>query len=485
MSMQPRSLLLLITVLVLAASLSPAAAAQADVVHAAEAHPAASPISFSGQTPSPGGLTNSETPTISVSFSSSAAAIPPSNVLIFVDGANVTSFDSTKITPTSVSYVPPAILLLKNGLHNVTVNVTDADGNFAQDKWNFTVNTNAVLPINPIAGLKPLTILLYVGVAAAICGGALGGYILYLKQTTRFTFRRYFATHHVERSVYIIYIPAALAFFVLLFGLAVVYSNPSWPSNSPDYVFVVAIFVGLTAFGIDARREMLRIRAFERAFAQFLFELADAMRGGLDPAKSIVELAKTHTNILAKPLRIAADGIRLGRPLDKVLMDLAEPMQSSLIRRYSGLIAEATSAGGETALVVYRAAKDMDDFVKIEEEREKQLMLPVAVIYIAFGVLMAVLFALLWIAPSLGTLNISFIGLGKLPTSGATTTAAAVPQLSYGTLKERFFELMLINALGTGAIIGAFTEGRARYGILHSLALVAATAIAFAIMFGL
>ena len=132
--------------------------------------------------------------------------------------------------------------------------------------------------------------------------------------------------------------------------------------------------------------------------------------------------------------------------------------------------------------MVYRAAKDMDDFVKIEEEREKQLMLPVAVIYIAFSVLMAVLFALLFIAPELGTLNISFIGLGQLPSSASTATTA-VPHLAFSTLKERFFELMTINALGTGAIIGAFTEGRARYGILHSLALVAATAIAFALVF--
>ncbi|MCI4373390.1 MAG: type II secretion system F family protein, partial [Thermoplasmata archaeon] len=327
----------------------------------------------------------------------------------------------------------------------------------------------------------PLTLLLYVGIAAVISGGAVGGYILYLKQTTRFTFRRYFATHTVEKQIYTIYVPLLAAFLVVLIGLAIVYSNPQWPANAVDYVFIVGIFVALTAFGVDARREMLRIRAFERAFAQFLFELADAMRGGLDPAKSIVELAKTHTNILAKPLKIASDGIQLGRPLDRVLLDMADPMHSPLIRRYAGLIADATSAGGETALVVYRAAKDMDDFVKIEEEREKQLLLPVAVIYIAFGVLMAVLFALLYIAPSLGTLNISFIGLGALPSSAKT--AVQVPRLAYTELKERFFELMLINALGTGAIIGAFTEGRARYGILHSLALVAATAIAFAIVF--
>ncbi len=452
------------------------------IANAGTARAASGPITFTGETPGPGSATGSTTPTISVGYADSVSTIDTSNVFVYVDGINVTTFSETTITPHQVTYATPSILSLKNGLHNITVVVSDLAGNTAQEKWNFTVNTNITTsPSNPLTGVKPLTLLFYTGIVAAIAGAAVGGYILYLKQTTRFTFRRYFATHQVEARYYTLYIPVAAAFLFILFGLSLVYSNPSWPSNSVDYVFIIAIFIGLTAFGIDARREMLRIRAFERAFAQFLFELADAMRGGLDPAKSIVELAKTYTNILAKPLRVASDGIRLGRPLDAVLTDMAKPMQSPLINRYAGLIAEATAAGGETALVVYRAAKDMDDFVKIEEEREKQLMLPVAVIYIAFAVLMAVLFALLYIAPELGTLNISFIGLGTLPSSSSAATA--VPRLDFNTLKERFFELMIINALGTGAIIGAFTEGRARYGIIHSLALVAATAIAFAIVF--
>jgi pilus assembly protein TadC len=440
------------------------------------------PITFGGETPGPGAAIGSTTPTISVSYSDHVSTIPTSNVFVRVDNIDVTNFSETTITSSQVTYATPSILPLKNGLHNVTVVVTDLIGNTATAHWNFTVNTNITTPVSgPLAGVSPLTLLFYTGIVAALAGGAVGGYILFLKQTTRFTFRRYFATHEVEAKYYTLYIPLGAAFVFVLFGLSFVYSNPSWPSNSVDYVFIIAIFIALTAFGIDARREMLRIRAFERAFAQFLFELADAMRGGLDPARSIVELAKTYTNILAKPLKVASDGIRLGRPLDAVLNDMVRPMRSPLIRRYAGLIAEATAAGGETALVVYRAAKDMDDFVKIEEEREKQLMLPVAVIYIAFSVLMAVLFALLFIAPELGTLNISFIGLGTLPTSASPTSSA--PHLAFSTLKERFFELMIINALGTGAIIGAFTEGRARYGILHSLALVAATAIAFAIVF--
>jgi pilus assembly protein TadC len=247
-----------------------------------------------------------------------------------------------------------------------------------------------------------------------------------------------------------------------------------------DYVFVLAIFVGLTAFAIDARRELSRIRAYERAFAQFLFEMADAMRGGIDPAKALVEFSKTSSNILRRHLRIAADAIRIGRSFESVLRDMVRQMGSALISRYAALIADASGVGGETALVVYRAAKDMDDFVKIEEEREKQLTLPVAVIYIAFAVLMAVLFALLYIAPTLGNLNIGFIGGGGNPLASAgTSNVSAVPKLDVGSLHERFYELMLINALGTGAIIGAFTEGKARYGLLHSLGLAAATTIAF------
>ncbi len=432
-------------------------------------------------TPSRNGTVGTNTPTIEVAYSDSAALLDPSSVYLLVDGVNYTQL--INITAHDIIYKVPSILKLPTGANNATVGAADASGNKAAISWNFTVVPGSGATSNPLGGLRPATILLYLGLAAAVSGGAVGGYILYLRQTTRFTLRRYFATHPVKRTYLVLYLPLAIAFVFVLVGLSYVFSTPGLPSNAVDYVFIIAVFIALTAFGIDARQEMLRIRAYERAFAQFLFEMADAMRGGIDPAKALIELAKTHTNILAKHLRIAADSVRLGRPFQAILREMVAPMRSRLISRYAGLIADASTIGGETATVVYRAAKDMDDFVKIEEEREKQLMLPVAVIYIAFAVLMAVLFALLYIAPTLGTLNVSFLGVGSPISSGGGSAATAVPKLSVPTMKERFFELMLINALGTGAIIGAFTEGRARYGILHSLGLVAATAIAFLILF--
>jgi len=441
------------------------------------------PLTLTIVNPLPNSTVGSDTPTILVDYTDSAEPLDPNSVAFFVDGVNVTATNLVVVGATTISYSVPSILKLPNGANNASVSVSDTAGHRATVSWTFAVTPAAASSSSPFAGLNPITILTYLGVAAGLSGAGVGGYILYLKRTTRFTFRRYFATHPVRRTYLVLYLPLGLAFIFVLLGLSYVYSTPGLPSNATDYVLILATFIALTAFGIDARREMLRIRAFERAFAQFLFEMADAMRGGIDPAKALVELAKTHTNILAKHLRIASDSVRLGRPFEAILREMVESMHSRLITRYAGLIADASSIGGETATVVYRAAKDMDDFVKIEEEREKQLMLPVAVIYIAFAVLMAVLFALLYIAPTLGTLNVSFLGLGSPVSSSGAASAAAVPKLSFPLLKERFFELMLINALGTGAIIGAFTEGRARYGILHSLALVGATAVAFLVLF--
>jgi len=446
---------------------------------AVAAHPEAGPINITSVSPEPNSTITTTIPTITVTFSDDAASIPYGGVNLSVNGRVVSGFQGTTITPSSISYAVSSLFPLVAGPNKATLTLTDNLNNSFQFSWNFTVNTS--VPAAPPAPLIQFqALVLYLGIGGAVAAAAFGGWILYLKQTTRFAFRKYFITHPAQRSYLILYVPLAVAFVFLILGLDWVNSTSGLPPMAIDYVIVIAIFIALTGFAIDARRQLAATRAYERAFAQLLFEMADAMRGGLDPAKAIVELAKTSSNILRRHLRIAADAVRIGRPFESVLRDMVRPIPSPLIRRYAGLIADASGVGGETALVVYRAAKDMDDFVKIEEERQKQLTLPVAVIYIAVAVLLAVLFALLYISPSLGSLSISFLGGGGNPLESAgTTTASAAPKLDVGGLHERFYQLMLVNSLGTGAIIGAFTEGKARYGVLHSLGLVAAMTIAF------
>ena len=438
------------------------------------------PITITPVAPAPGSNVTTQTPTIQATFADSAGTIDPTQVYIFVDGLNESSADTFQPTSLGVTYAVPALLKLNEGVNNVTITAVDTNGHTAAYTWSFTVNTNATTAPNALSSVNFQTILLYIGIGIAVAAGAFGLYYLCLRRTSRFAFRKYFATHPIQKKYLVIYVPVTIAFIVGLLGLIYVTGNPNASSYAEIYVVIIAVFIATIALGIDARRDLQKLRAYERAFAQFLFEMADAMRGGIAPEKAVVELSKTTANVLQKHLRIAADAIRRGRPFDAVLRDMVKPMKSPLISRYAGLIAEATAIGGETSLVVYRAAKDMDDFVKIEEERGKLLTLPVAVLYISFGVLMAVIFALQYIAPTLGTLNVGFISTSNV-LQGAT--ASSVPRLDPATLSQRFFFLMVIMSLGTGAIIGVFTEGRARYGILHALGLTVATAVIFTILF--
>ncbi len=438
---------------------------------------ATGPITIVAVSPAPGALINSQTPLIEASFSDNSSSIVASSADLVVDGADVTSFQGFNASSTGVSYQIPTILKLANGNHSITVSVNDSAGHHASYSWGFVVNTSAVISSGGI-GIDPVQVVLYVAIGAGVFGLAFLGYYTYLRRRRRFTFKKYFTINPVNKGYIILIVPLLVAFLFVLIALSWVLRTPGLPFLAPEYVIVAGLFIGLTAYALDARSEISRIRSYERAFAQFLFEMADAMRGGLDPAKALVELSGTTSNTLSKTLRIAADGIRMGRPFDFVLKTAVAPMRSPLITRYASLIADASTVGGETAAVVYRAAKDMDDFIKIEQERNAALTLPVAILYVSFGVLMAVLFALLNIAPTLGTLNIGFIS-GNPLTGGAGGGAASVPKLSVTGLDISFFNLMAINSLGTGIIIGAFTEGKPKVGLIHSLVLLGATTVAF------
>lgn len=429
--------------------------------------------------PLPNSTIHTQEPNITATFTDPVATVQVSSVVVKVDGVDVTNVEGTTITAQGLRYDVPGLLKLRYGNASVDILATDSQNYQANYSWNFTVAPPVSGP-GPGLGIKPLTLLLYVGIGTGIFGIAFGSTYLYARQARRFAFRKYFAIHPVEREYLVLYIPLAVTFVVALLALIYVVRTPGLPWWAVDAVFVAALWMALTAYALDVRRQKARIRAYERAFAQFLFEMADAMRGGLDPAKAVIELSSTYTNIMAKPMRVAADGIRMGRPFNVVLKNMVAPMRSSLISRYAGLVADASTAGGETATVVHRAAKDMDDFIKIEQERANQLALPVAVLYISYAILMAVLFALLYIAPSLGTFNISVLsgtGLGTGP------VGATVPRLPIDTLRDDFLYLGLIVSVGTGAIIGVFTEGQVKYGLIHSLGLAAATLVAFIIFF--
>jgi pilus assembly protein TadC len=429
---------------------------------------------------------STHTPTIKATYSS-PVGITDEIVHIYVDGVDETfNFTSqgvprTVITPDNVTYTVYPDMALNDGQHNVTVVVTDDAQVTSTLKWTFYVH----IQTSTITAQQTVSyIILGVGLVVAAFVVAL----LVLKKTRNFSLRKYFKKHPIPTKVLCTVIPAIVAFFFALIAVDF-FEGPGASPFITDYIMVIGLFILLLPYAIYVQSEKKKRMDYERAFSQFLYEMADAMRGGIDPSKAIIEMSKTDTTILKKHLKIAANGLEMGRPFEEMIEAMVKPIDSKLIKRYASLIGESAKIGGEISQVVHRAAKDMDDLIKIDQDRARSLTIQGTTIYISFAVMVVIVYLLISIYPSLGQANLGSLfagtnsgGLGSASTSTTSSTSAA--PMAFVTLEQRFLDLTIVTGLGSGLIIGLFTNGKLKYGLVHGLGMMLAGTIFLVIMMG-
>lgn len=427
--------------------------------------------------PSENSTIRSSTPTIVVYFHSDSG-IDRNSVKLIVNGTDVSQWEETKIGISNISYTVPNVLSLSNGINNVTFEASDLAGNKVTMQWQFTVNPNANNGGGGVV-IDVVQIVTYIVIGAAILGLGFGAYLLYLNRTKGFNFEKYFARKPLQKHYLIIYVPLIIAFIFVILAILLVGNGAIDSPYAYELIFVAAFFISATVYAVDAQLEKRRKGRFETAFAQFLFELADAIRGGIDPAKAVIEFAGFNNSVLKKRLKIAAEGIQMGRPFEEMMEVMVAPIKSDLIHRYASLIGEAAKTGGDISIVLHRAAKDMDDLIKIDYERRRQLSMQASTIYISFVVLIVIVWQLIGIYPTIGNgINISLLGQTSL---NSANHAAGVSHMSFVTVKQRYFELIAVNSITAGLLIGAFTEGKIKFGLMHALIMVAASTVFFLI----
>jgi hypothetical protein len=417
-------------------------------------------------------------PNITIKLEDESGIDTRSLTIIVDDFYDAIDLEEARLEGTIIYYQPSEIFKWKEGNHTLAITVSDIHGNKATETFTFIVDFTLKQEAGGV-GIDVFFIIQIIIIGTIIAFLAIGIYILYLKKTKKFTFEKFFAQHPIQKEVFVLYIPIIIAFLFTMLSLAFVFSTPGMSIFASEYVLVIGFFIAVAPYAVDVQIERKKMIKYEQAYAQLLFEIADAMRGGLDPTKAIIELSTTDTSILKDHLRAAADNIKLGRPFDHVMKSMAQPIKSDLVKRYALLIGDTSKIGGEPSLVVHRAAKDMDDFIKVGKERRRQLLSQSMTIYIAFGVMLIVLYQLITMFPTLGSIDIGLLGGGGLEGAGKS---AAIERMSFTTIKQRFFDLLLINSIGTGTIIGSFIDGNIKFGLTHSLILVATSVVFFVVM---
>lgn len=249
---------------------------------------------------------------------------------------------------------------------------------------------------------------------------------------------------------------------------------PPNPHNF-DFALVVCTLIGLTPYTVDITMKERRQRLREADFTDFLFELSELVRGGIDPIKATNTLAEGSSGSITNEVRMVAKQMQIGYSFEEAMRNLGESLQSPLVDRYVDLVVQASYSGGSVANLIQRASADMSTFLAIEREKRAGLAQYTLILYTAQVILIGLS----------AVLVVQFLpDLSAITSIGGSSLAGSIlGQADIGSvnLERDLFYLCLINGFLGGLVIGKISEEKIKYGIKHALILMVVAFLAWSL----
>ena len=239
-----------------------------------------------------------------------------------------------------------------------------------------------------------------------------------------------------------------------------------------ELVFVVGAVISLAPYSLDVSLSERRVKKQEEDFSNFLFELAELIRGGIDPSRAVTTLATGDLGSITKNVRVAAKQLQIGYTFEQAMRYLGDSFSSKLIKRYTDLVIQASYSGGSVSSLIQQASNDLKAFLSLDAERRAGLGQYTVILYFSQVILIAISVIMVdQFLPGLtGLSNYGSAGLaGIFGKSDLATTAVDMD----------LFYLIVVNGILGGLVIGKISGGSIKGGIKHSLALLVICFIAW------
>lgn len=231
------------------------------------------------------------------------------------------------------------------------------------------------------------------------------------------------------------------------------------------HILVHAVLVAIIPYSIDTYRLKKKQNRKEVSFSEFLFKMSELMRGGIDPVKSVIDLAKTDLGEMQETIEGAASKLILGYSFSDAMEGVAKDLKSKLVGKYINVVVEAAYTGGDVADLMQRTSEDMRAVIGIKREKEASLKQYIVIFYLAQGIIIMLTYLL---STSL---------LPMLQGAGSEILGGS-GDVSNINFQRGFFHLILINGFFGGLIIGQISEGEIKHGLKHSAVLLIASYLA-------
>ncbi|MEK6934828.1 MAG: type II secretion system F family protein [Nanoarchaeota archaeon] len=239
-------------------------------------------------------------------------------------------------------------------------------------------------------------------------------------------------------------------------------------------LIVIAITLGWLQFWIDLYKENKRQKEIELQFLEFIRSLVGNVKSGVSIPRSILNVADEDYGALSRYIRKLANQIEWGIPIHKALVTFANDTGNKVIKRSVSIIIEADESGGDIGDILESVATSVVNIKKMREERRTSVFSQIIQGYIVFFVFIGIMLVLqLWLFP-----RISDIGAGEgLASILGNVSSGVISSGQRINLDFIFFSMLLIQGFFAGIMIGKFSEGTLKQGLIHSLILMTSAAL--------
>jgi pilus assembly protein TadC len=254
-----------------------------------------------------------------------------------------------------------------------------------------------------------------------------------------------------------IFIGAPLLIFNFLFLMNV---------SSTFYIvnFIAILIAALPAlFALYSKHR--KVKKLEENFINFLRDFTEAVRGGMTIPVALKHVSGNDYGPLTKYIKKMSAQIDWGIPLHKIFVKFSEECESKLIGRIVSAIVESHAYGGSLTGIMESLSSTVMEIEKLRMERRLFIQSQITTGYIIFFVFIGVIIGLeKFLIPSLvgaSSESLTIPGTSKMS-----------PELMETQYKIIFRNLIIIQGIFAGLMVGKMAEGEIVAGIKHAVFLV-------------
>lgn len=235
-----------------------------------------------------------------------------------------------------------------------------------------------------------------------------------------------------------------------------------------DYLtFGILGFFGPIGFYFHSKEK--KLDKIEDKYPDFLRDLAEFWRGGLSMTTAVDTLSQGEYGALDDEVQKMATQLSWGVAFTDVLNMFKERVKSKLIDRSVSLVDQANRAGGKISDILLTAANDAREIKLLEKERKANIGHYTAVIYVSFGVYLAVIIVL------------AYVFLPEIATTSEELKGGIeyIKGLDISVITGLFFFSVMIQALGNGMLAGLMGRASPSAGAKHGFIMLSLTWLIF------